>query len=224
MIGILVWEQETATDHLEGVVMNPNTFNFPVRIKKVKGTGLETIVKNPTTKTLNSLIDAAQQLQKEGSKAITTDCGFNAIWQKELADSVRVPVFTSTLLLVPLVYRMLGKGKKVGIITADKSSLTEEHLNAVGINDPIQVCIVGMEEQEEFSSICSGKKTVNTKKLEIEVTSVARSLVQKNHDVGAIVLECTDLSPYTRAVQRETKLPVFDIVGLTNMIHNATHR
>jgi len=227
MIGILLWEEEFATDQLEGTVFSPQTFSFPVRSKKVKGTGLETIVKNPSAASRAALIQAAQELEKEGAKAITTDCGFNAIWQKELADSVSVPVFASALLLVPLVHRMLGRGKRVGIITADKSSLTEKHLKAVGIDESIPICIVGMEREEQFSSII-GSGTVNGPlnigKFENEVTRVATRLVEENTDVGAIVLECTDLSPFAEAIQRATRLPVFDIVALTNMIHTATSR
>jgi Asp/Glu/hydantoin racemase len=52
---------------------------------------------------------------------------------------------------------------------------------------------------------------------------IARA-IQENNDVGAIVLECTDLSPFAEAVQRETELPVFDIVILANMIYCAITR
>jgi len=227
MIGILLWEEEFATDQLEGTVFSPQTFSFPVRSKKVKGTGLETIVKNPSAASRAALIQAAQELEKEGAKAITTDCGFNAIWQKELADSVSVPVFASGLLLVPLVHRMLGRGKRVGIITADKPSLTEAHLKAVGIDESIPICIVGMEREEQFSNIIGSGRVngpLNIGKFENEVARVATRLVEENTDVGAIVLECTDLSPFAEAIQRATRLPVFDIVALTNMIHTATSR
>jgi Asp/Glu/hydantoin racemase len=48
---------------------------------------------------------------------------------------------------------------------------------------------------------------------------VARRLVAEHPDVGAIVLECTNMPPYTADIQRETGLPVFDIVSLVNMVH-----
>jgi Asp/Glu/hydantoin racemase len=43
--------------------------------------------------------------------------------------------------------------------------------------------------------------------------------VAEHPDVGAIVLECTNMPPYTADIQRETGLPVFDIVSLVNMVH-----
>ena len=33
--------------------------------------------------------------------------------------------------------------------------------------------------------------------------------VEKNPDIGAIMLECTGMQPFARAVQREVELPVF---------------
>ena len=50
---------------------------------------------------------------------------------------------------------------------------------------------------------------------------MARRLVSDSPDVGAIVLECTNMPPYTPDIQRETGLPVFDIVSLVTMVHAA---
>ncbi|NIT78885.1 MAG: aspartate/glutamate racemase family protein, partial [Thermoplasmata archaeon] len=60
---------------------------------------------------------AARELEREGVDAIMGDCGFMALFQKALQESVRVPVFSSSLLLVPLVARMIPEGKRVGILT-----------------------------------------------------------------------------------------------------------
>ncbi|MEO6749516.1 MAG: aspartate/glutamate racemase family protein, partial [Casimicrobiaceae bacterium] len=47
----------------------------------------------------------------------------------------------------------------------------------------------------------------------------ARDLVAENPDVGAIVLECTNMPPYAAAVQRATGLPVYDIYSMINWFH-----
>jgi len=36
-----------------------------------------------------------------------------------------------------------------------------------------------------------------------------------------LVLECTNMPPYARDIQRATALPVFDIVSLVTMVHGA---
>ena len=40
-------------------------------------------------------------------------------------------------------------------------------------------------------------------------------------EIGAIVLECTNMPPYAADVQAATGLPVFDITGLIRMVHAA---
>ena len=62
--------------------------------------------------------------------------------------------------------------------------------------------------------------------LDVEATReehvrVARRLVGEHPDLGAMVLECTNMPPYAADIQRETGLPVFDIVSLVTMVHGA---
>src|SRR5205814_1766982 len=54
-----------------------------------------------------------------------------------------------------------------------------------------------------------------------EHVRVARRLVTDHADVGAIVLECTNMPPYAGDIQRETGRPVFDIVSLVAMLHGS---
>src|SRR5213594_3304638 len=79
-----------------------------------------------------------------------------------------------------------------------------------------------MESEKEFTRVLLGDE------LELDVYAareehvrVARRLASDYPDVGAIVLECTNMPPYTADIQRETGLPVFDIVSLVSMVHDA---
>jgi len=54
-----------------------------------------------------------------------------------------------------------------------------------------------------------------------EHVRVARRLLADHPEVGAIVLECTNMPPYATDVQRVTGLPVFDITSLVRMTHDA---
>ena len=69
------------------------------------------------------ITEAAQDLEREGVDAIIGNCGFMALFQKVLQECVKVPVFTSSLLLVPLIARSLPKGRRVGILTFRKDYL-----------------------------------------------------------------------------------------------------
>ena len=228
-IGVLCWEgnPEGSSDELAqfeeipGHFMHPDTFDFPLRFERVDGANFNTIVRNPSNKILNKMIKISQKLEEEGIKAITTSCGFNAIFQKELAEAVEIPVFSSSLLQVPIAYRMLGRDKCVGIITADKDSLTGKHLQAVGIDSSIPVSIAGVEDTESFSNVRENPKSdLDVKKFRSEVVEVARQLIEKEKgNVGAIVMECTDLPSFSGDINEMSGLPVFDIVTLTNWVY-----
>ena len=171
---------------------------------------------------LEAFVEGARALEREGVGAITTNCGFLVKFQRELAAAVSVPVFTSSLLLVPLVHRMLAPGRRVGVLTVNAASLTGEHLEGAGIGRDIPLAIAGLEGEKEFTRVLLGDE------LELDVDlareehlRVARRLLAEHPDVGAIVLECTNMPPYAADIQRETGLPVFDVVSLVRMAHEA---
>ncbi|GAI84306.1 unnamed protein product [marine sediment metagenome] len=219
VIGIL--KLETVEPKVPGDIGNATTYSFPVKYKIIKGATIDRLVEKNDPTLLNLFIDAAKELEKEGVRAITTSCGFAAIFQKEIAEVVEIPVFMSSLIQVPLVSSMLAKNKKVGILTANKKRLTNKHLEAVGI-DNIPICIAGMEDQENFANMILKQQPFgDIDKIEKEVVEVSENLVKRNPEVGAIVLECTDMPPFAAAVQEAVDLPVFDINTLINYVYNA---
>jgi hypothetical protein len=57
-----------------------------------------------------------------------------------------------------------------------------------------------------------------------EVLAEVEQLARDNPDLGALVIECTDLVPFAHAVQARLRVPVFDIVTLTEMVHRSLTR
>lgn len=218
-IGILMLE--TTFPRIIGDIGNALTWNFPVRYKIVKNQSSYHTVNSLTYEDLEPFILAAKELEKEGIKAITTSCGFLSLFQQELADAVNVPVYTSALLLVPLLSKMLGKRKKIGILTANKKKLSRKHLLSVGI-DNIPYVVMGLEEEEVFTNFTVHNwESVDVEVCENELRKKARELLVQEPEIGAIVLECTNMCPYAKAVYEEAKVPVYDIVTLTNMVYQS---
>jgi Asp/Glu/hydantoin racemase len=210
---------DTTFVRIRGDIGNAETWDFPVCYKVVKGASFDRVVVKGDPRLVQPFVKAAQDLEAMGVKAITTSCGFLSLFQRELTDAVSIPVFTSSLLQVPLVFRMLERDQKVGIITAHSPSLTDRHLTAVGARD-IPHVIIGMEGQPEFCRIISGD-SYDPLKIESESVNVAKQLLRDHPEVGGIVLECTNMSPYAKAIQEETGSPVFDIVTLTELVHSS---
>src|SRR5439155_18822755 len=219
-VGILMLD--TRFPRIPGDLGNAPTFPFPVRYERVSGADPDLVVRRGAAGLLPAFLEGAQRLEREGVGAITTNCGFLVKFQREIAASVRVPVFTSSLLLVPLVHRLLPPGRRVGIMTVNAGTLTAEHLAGAGIGGDIPIAVAGMETEKEFTRVLLGNELV----LDVDVAReehvrVARRLVAEHGDIGAVVLECTNMPPYTADIQRETGLPVFDIVSLVTMVHAA---
>jgi len=218
-IGILMLD--TKFPRIPGDIGNALTFPFPVRYRKVLGASAARVVKEADPTLIAPFIEAAKELEQEGVCAITTSCGFLAIFHRHLAEAVNVPVFTSSLLQVPLVAAMIGSKKKIGIMTASKPHLTELHFKGVGA-EGIEKVIYGMEEQEEFTSVfLEGKEEMNVDKVEGEMVKVAKTMIEEHPDVGAIVFECTNMPPFRSAVQKAVNRPVFDIVTLTRYVYDS---
>jgi Asp/Glu/Hydantoin racemase len=219
-VGILMLD--TRFPRIPGDMGNATTFPFPVRYERVSGADPDLVVRRGAAGLLPAFVDGARRLEREGVGAITTNCGFLIKFQRELAQAVAVPVFTSSLLLVPLVHRMLPPGRRVGIMTVNAGSLTAEHLAGAGIGGDIPIAVAGMETEKEFTRVLLGNELVlDVDAAREEHVRVARRLLGEHADVGAIVLECTNMPPYAADVQRETGLPVFDIVSLVTMVHGA---
>lgn len=51
-----------------------------------------------------------------------------------------------------------------------------------------------------------------------------RELVVEDPSIGAFLFECSDMPPYSAAVQAATGLPVFDWIGFINYVHHAVVR
>jgi len=219
LIGILMLD--TKFPRIYGDIGNALTFSFPVKYKKVVGATSQRVVKEADPSLIQPFIEAAKDLEEEGISAITTSCGFLAVFQEYLAEAVNVPVFSSSLLQVPMVYRMLKKGQKVGIMTASKPHLTQLHFKGVGASH-VSVVVYGMEKEDEFPAVfLNQKETLDVSKAENEMVKVAQTMVKENPDIGAIVFECTNMPPFKKAVQNAVQLPVFDIVTLIHYVFNS---
>jgi Asp/Glu/Hydantoin racemase len=219
-VGILTLD--TRFPRIPGDIGNARTFPFPVRYRCVPGASSDRVVRQAAAGLLPAFIEGARTLEREGVGAITTSCGFLAKFQRDLTAAVSVPVFTSSLLMVPLVHRMLPRGRRVGIITVNAAALGPEHFAGAGIPADLPIAVAGLEGEKEFTRVLlDDEMELDVELAREEHVRVARRLVAEHADVGAIVLECTNMPPFAADLQRETGLAVFDIVSLVTFVHGA---
>jgi hypothetical protein len=206
---------------LPGNMANADTFNFPVRHKLIEGSVQERVHGNDRS-LIDNIIKAAKELEMEGVRAICGACGYLGNFQNEVRESIDAPVYLSSLLQIPFIRAGLKKNQKIGIICAIGASFTKDLFRNCGIEDSSFCVVRGLEEEKNFSAIAnSDKGFFNNENIKNEVLGAAAQLVNENPDIGAILLECSDMPPYASAVQQAVKLPVFDFVTMVNWVHNA---
>jgi Asp/Glu/hydantoin racemase len=218
-IGILLLD--TSVPFIPGDVANATTYSFPVRFHKVTGfTVRRAFEKDPEV--YERLLEAGKILVEQGVQAVTGDCGFMGIHQQKLARELDVPVFLSSLMQIPFISHLIGADARVGVVTADSTSLDDEVLAAVGVSDPANLVIRGLQDGFHFHQFAIEETGIlDPTAVEGEVVAVVRRMVGENPRIRAILLECSLLPPYAAAVQEAVHLPVFDYVTMINYVFSA---
>jgi hypothetical protein len=206
---------------LAGAISNPATYDFPVRYQQVPGAWTKNVI-GPDDEIHKAYIAAARAMEKDGIAAITSNCGFTARFQKEVAASVSIPVALSSLLLVQIMVRLLPPGKKLGVLTYDAKQLGELHFNGAGWSQQnLPVVIAGIEGSECWTELVKPDPKLTVAMLERDVIAAARKLRAAHPDVAMLVLECSAFPVAAAAVRRETGLPTVDFSTLQRIIADA---
>lgn len=217
-LGILMLE--TQFPRIPGDIGNATTWPFPVQYRVVRGANPENVVRGDARLLVDKFIEAAKDLVASGCDGITTNCGFLAIVQDQLTEAVPVPVATSSLMQVPMVQSMLPPGKRAGILTISKETLTDRHLEAAGV--ALDTPVWGTEGGTVFTrDILGDAPQIDFAACRDDMITAARDFVKAHPELGAIVLECTNMTPYAADVRRETGLPVFSIYSYLKWFHES---
>lgn len=226
-IGILCLDEE----HLPsppGAVNNASSYDFTVIYKVVPGfTSAKVAAGN--TDFLDALIEKARELEQEGVRGIMSNCGHAIRFQNDIANAVNIPVALSPLLLLPLIARSLNSDKAIGIITTVSPPASSEDIAAASINIPNPLAIYSLPNPFDSDDLPNADNTSETcyaldfEKTENGMADIARQLVDKHPNTGAIILENSSLPPYAKAVQDATNLPVFDATSLADFLFAAIH-
>ena len=189
---------------------NALTWPFPVLYKVVPGASARVVIHEQGRGLGPAFLKAAEELVREGADGITTTGGFLAIFQKQLAEHVQVPVASSSLMQVPLVQRLLPPGKRVGVLSVQGDRITPDHWDAVGA--PHDTPVMGTEGGREFTRVMLGDTMdMDYEAAEQDILEAGEALLKRHPDVGAIVTENHNMAPYAAALNRRLRLPIFTV-------------
>lgn len=201
-----------------GDVRNASAHPFPIQYEIAEGVDIKQLVRGEDKEALlDPVLAAARKLERMGCRAIAAECGYFAWFQKEIASAVRVPVFASSLLQVPLAQAIVGPDSIVGILVAEGDRLQDRHLVSACVQLGSNYVVHGAKDDgkcPQFDSLWTKDlrpeiPTADYTTAERDIVSVARDFAAEHPAMGALVLECTGFQPFARAIQREVDMPVF---------------
>ena len=210
-VGILMLE--TRFPRIPGDIGNAMTWPFPVQYRVVRGATPDNVVRGTPMERLADFIEAGRDLVAMGCDGITTNCGFLGVMQAEMAAALGVPVATSSLMQVPMVEAALPPGKRAGILTISAATLSPQLRAATGVAPDTPV--IGTEAGRAFTrDILGDAPEIDFDACRLDLLEAAEALATQHPEVGAIVLECTNMVPYAADIRRATGLPVYSVYTL----------
>ncbi|MCB1329904.1 MAG: hypothetical protein KDK28_10880 [Maritimibacter sp.] len=207
--------------HAPGDTAHVGTYDYPVLMKVVEAAEVTLVAKGDRSIEAD-IVAAAQEMERMGVQAISSNCGFLLHYQDAVRDAVSVPVYLSSLLQLPLIARSLRRGQKIAILTAYAKRLTPEVLKLAGLPDDVEAVTASIETSAEFRNM--DKQDLDTDAFGDRLEEAARQMIADAGDVGALLLECALFPPYAARLQRALGLPVYDFVSLIDFARQVTHR
>jgi len=197
-----------------GDIGNPDTWPFETRYKTVKAALVSEIVQSelPAAVVIQDIQDAIDELVEEGVDVITTSCGFLGALQSEIQNTLPVPFISSALLWLPELRQLYGDEATFGVLTFDSRKLRPLHFGIAGEGG----CVIeGVESGLELHRVVTGGLPgLDERQACQDVLDAAVRLKSRAPGISALILECTNMSPYREVIEHESGLPVFDINSL----------
>lgn len=191
---------------LAGDVGSTDSFEYPVFYRAVPGLTFEVCQSGVMTPEIKEHFKEAIRYldQDKQVSVITSDCGFFMWFQKEARQ------YTAK----PAIHAALGTDGKIAIFSANSESLQPMHdtvAREMGVDwNADCYVLVGCQDVEGFEAVATGepvdlgKVTPGIVKKAVEVT--------KTKNIHAILMECTQLPPFSDDVRAATGLPVYDAI------------
>jgi len=210
-VGLLMLD--TRFPRIPGDVGNMASFPFPIHARVVRDATPSRVVTQRAEGLLDAFITAGRALVADGVDGVVANCGFLALYQRELAAGIGVPVLSSSLMQVAMVNALLPPGKRAGVLTVSGRSLGPDILQAANV--PPGTPIGSTETGTEFTRVLlNDLPEMDITAARADNIAAAVALQTAHPDLGALVLECTNMAPYGADIAAATGLPTFTMVNL----------
>ena len=217
---------DTHFPRVHGDIGNPSSFSTKVIYQTIERASVGNVVCDQAigNELLHAFRAGALRLEQCGAKVIGTSCGFLAPTQEKLSEAVSIPIITSSLVLIPLLRSLFGLSATIGVLTFDDTALNEAHFNG-HLDD--HIIIQGLPKSGTLFNVIRADQSNPSciRGANQDALDATDSLFAQSHKLGVnidvIVIECTNISPYKKAIAERSGLPVFDLVDALQWVVNS---
>jgi len=206
-----------------GDIDHPGSYDYDVYYRAVPGLTFAMCQSGKLTPEVEqNFIEAVRFLDVEkGVTGITGDCGFMMYFQGLARANTKKPVFMSALAQLPAVTCGYAEHELIAIFTANGETLAPMRdliRDECGVDTENQrYVIVGCQDVPGFEAVAAGEK-VDVKAVTPGMIAKAQQVIKDHPNLRAILMECTELPPYSDSLRRVTGLPVFDAMTGCNFL------
>lgn len=215
---------------VQGDVACPTSFPYPSIHRMVPGLTFTLCQQGHLDDNLNdAFVEAVRWLEQQGVSGITGDCGFMFHYQALVRDLTSLPVFLSSLVLLPAVLTTYNPTKLVVVFTANSNAVPMENIihNMCCLDEEEgerRIRVVGCQDVPGFEAVTLGT-AIHLLIVKAGVVNLALRIQRQNPNLAAFIFECTQLPPFSAAVRQATGLPVWDaITGADHFIAGCDER
>ncbi|WP_457659794.1 hypothetical protein [Sinorhizobium medicae] len=166
-----------------------------------------------------AFIEAARALAAQGCSAITSNCGYSVLYQKDVIEATRLPTVLSSLLLLPAVVAALPPDYQVGIICYDSTCLSDEHLKASWPQaQRSRLNIVGIEGTEAWSKSNSSDAVYEWPLFAKAIENCVEVLMRAERPTGAVIVECCAFGSFVPMIKARMGVPTCDIYDAAKLL------
>jgi len=208
-----------------GDVDSPASFGYDVLFRVCPGLTFEMAQRGKFTEAVErNFAEAIKYLELKGASAITGDCGFMMAFQVLARKIATKPVFMSSLVQCPIIAAAFDPKDMILILTANGKSLKPQKdilLNSCGFDvEEDRFIIEGCQDVPGFDAVAKGE-AVPVDVVQPGIVKLTLGILKRNPRIAGILLECTELPPYSDALRAHTGLPVWDAITGADFYINA---
>ena len=211
---LAILKLDTCFPRLPGDIASESSYAKPVRIHTIPEASVDAVV---TQKPASFDLSQFEQAVRSASEPlITTSCGFMIYFQDQLSRQARHQFVSSSLTALPAL-RMRFSDQDILILTFDAHTLAAPAYvpSLGGFSGPVE----GLDKTGHlYQTIKQDRPNMDEGLVRTELRTQTAQILAKHKSVKAIILECTNLSPYKDEIRAEFDGELIDTLSILDSL------